>query len=618
MDDQPAKQSKSNIDQEKQTVVGSQQNTVYNIIIDPKAVVLITIVSGAVLGFGVRVAINPIIIILCLLWAILVTTLRFRALEQARQQQIEQERNSWYTLERSQLEEKLKQTRYRRQRLFHVAENGILLTKQKYKEYDQLQEDTVLLCSLIGVPLSENDKKHLPYPVAFIRWLHDFRVVLTHFGLVLLLAFIGTTIPRLAEQTLILIKEFIPTPTPVPTPTSAPIVIVLPTLTPTFTPVPTFSQTATPVLLPTATMTLTVASTLAPTNTPLITLTPTQTQVVPTLSPTRTITVTLVLKPRSDLGRATPATATMTQTPSVTATPTITASPTMTATPTPTATPTVDPKQFTGYLAYPVFNGRYYDTVVYDLKANAEIYRVAQARQPDLRGGGYLLVNGEGGSLLRVDIMRRDERTITQRDEDARPHWAPSDNRFVLESFEQDKNTTILKLHLDNTDPSNPPYLRNPNGGTTNGRNAVFLAEDRIAFNGCASWDAATSGNCGIWSINTNGTEVAQLTDQPHDYPSDTLGTQVLFTTDRERNWDVYITEGPLQPRRLTDDPARDGLATASPDGKYIAFVSDRGGRWAIWVMQADGSGQRPLLTEGLAFGAGDHDWTTEKISWGQ
>ena len=64
----------------------------------------------------------------------------------------------------------------------------------------------------------------------------------------------------------------------------------------------------------------------------------------------------------------------------------------------------------------------------------------------------------------------------------------------------------------------------------------------------------------------------------------------------REENWDIYIINidgSGLQ--RLTNDPANDGLPTWSPDGRSIAFVSDRGGAWAIWVMNADGTGQTAL-----------------------
>jgi Tol biopolymer transport system component len=47
--------------------------------------------------------------------------------------------------------------------------------------------------------------------------------------------------------------------------------------------------------------------------------------------------------------------------------------------------------------------------------------------------------------------------------------------------------------------------------------------------------------------------------------------------------------------RQLTNDPFRDRYPRWSPDGSRLAFQSDRGGRYEIWSIRADGSGLAPV-----------------------
>lgn len=62
---------------------------------------------------------------------------------------------------------------------------------------------------------------------------------------------------------------------------------------------------------------------------------------------------------------------------------------------------------------------------------------------------------------------------------------------------------------------------------------------------------------------------------------------------------DIYIMDiGGGTPRRLTSGLAFDQQPRFSPDGRRIAFTSDRAGGDNIWVMNADGTGSRAVTRE--------------------
>jgi imidazolonepropionase-like amidohydrolase/Tol biopolymer transport system component len=60
--------------------------------------------------------------------------------------------------------------------------------------------------------------------------------------------------------------------------------------------------------------------------------------------------------------------------------------------------------------------------------------------------------------------------------------------------------------------------------------------------------------------------------------------------------WSLPLAGG--EATRLTSGPSWDGQPAFSPDGKRIAFVSDRGGNENVWLMNADGSGLEAFTDE--------------------
>ena len=80
------------------------------------------------------------------------------------------------------------------------------------------------------------------------------------------------------------------------------------------------------------------------------------------------------------------------------------------------------------------------------------------------------------------------------------------------------------------------------------------------------------------------------------DYDVAPNGNRVAFTV-HGRVFTAPTEEGG-ELRQITDGPVRDQDVAYSPDGKLLAFVSDKTGREEIYVTQADGSGEPRKITD--------------------
>jgi serine/threonine protein kinase len=150
--------------------------------------------------------------------------------------------------------------------------------------------------------------------------------------------------------------------------------------------------------------------------------------------------------------------------------------------------------------------------------------------------------------------------------------------------------------------------------GAVRGRFPVWLPVEAVAYSGC-DHGFGSGSKCGLFRVSMWGGVPVRLLDDPTDIPTGGGVAGVLFMRQVDGNWDVYLVgPGGGVPRRLTDHAAQDGLATFSPDGKAIAFLSNRSSVWAIWLMAPDGANQRKLLN--LPGNPGT-DRTSERLSWG-
>jgi Tol biopolymer transport system component len=129
-------------------------------------------------------------------------------------------------------------------------------------------------------------------------------------------------------------------------------------------------------------------------------------------------------------------------------------------------------------------------------------------------------------------------------------------------------------------------------------------------------YERTVDGNQDLYVIPAGGGVERRITDHP---ATDALprwsrdGSSILFGSDRGGNWQLYAV-GPRggEPRRLRQNRWREWQLDGSPDGRQIAFLSDKEGAEHLLTADLEGGAERVLVRHGKNSILGNPTWSPD------
>lgn len=188
---------------------------------------------------------------------------------------------------------------------------------------------------------------------------------------------------------------------------------------------------------------------------------------------------------------------------------------------------------------------------------------------------------------------------------DSSPIWSP-DGSMVAHYSSRDQLEGYLWV-TQVADGSAGPLLDSNEPGSPDeecrgGEPGDWLDDETVIYQG-SQGDLGTTGIC---TVKLSGADRAAIYGQPDgvaiepDLSPD--GKKIAFMSNKPGNMDVYVINADgTGEKRLTSDPGIDGWPAWSRDGQWLVFSSERTGNAEIYLMRPDGSDVRQVTNSTAA-----------------
>jgi Tol biopolymer transport system component len=273
----------------------------------------------------------------------------------------------------------------------------------------------------------------------------------------------------------------------------------------------------------------------------------------------------------------------------------------------------------TGLSGKLVFQAQSGQIQLYDL-ASGSVRALTTGADPALSPDGQTVAfwrqdGGEHG-LYVIDVNGGKERRVLARPEKLRtPTWSPNSRSIAFSHVngEETCRDAGYGVCLPDVFPYSRmfPAIRSDRWGLAAVDREGSNYRDVPGMSGATSPDWGTRGLTyaagGIQSTQDNGksdANVALLKEARFRDPAwQPNGDHIAFQSLEKDHWEIFVANNDggnptalTRPATTLVPKLPQNVSPAwSPDGRSIAFLSDRSGKWAIWVMDANGANQRML-----------------------